>query len=509
MGKNQKETTSTDVAQPESKASAKIRLQTSGQITMNPFHSHQQQSSPQSSLPQKSSHFDVSDESQLLQNKLSHPLPPQQKAQPPASPPLVASPKRHDINMVNKTTNQHQQNPEHKRCEDQIQDSDHSSIIEMTTKSSSLHITSPSFFPTPLIPSHPKGASEVLSSGDKFPSTGTSGVNNLTRSCDNVFNASRTGHERGSWLNIIGRSTEDSRLEKKEENMEDVVPESSSAERWSPQKGPSYDIDELDDEQCRRHPRVHVKDDFSCMELVQGRDTPDKGRTRTMNSVSGLELHYSVLGPLEQARLVQLIHQMERDGQLGRLRGRTFTAPRKWMKGKGRVTIQFGCVYNYARDRQGRAPGIITDEQCEDMPDILQKVVQRLVRWGIIPKHLEPDSAIINLYSKDDCIPPHIDHHDFVRPFCSLSLLSEQPIQFGYRMAPAGPGEFSSAFKLSLPPGSVLVLKGNGADVAKHCVPAVSCPRISITFRRMADTFRERLGLPIESRPVPRHGSRW
>ena len=27
---------------------------------------------------------------------------------------------------------------------------------------------------------------------------------------------------------------------------------------------------------------------------------------------------------------------------------RTYTAPQKWMRGKGRVTIQFGCCYNYA-----------------------------------------------------------------------------------------------------------------------------------------------------------------
>lgn len=27
---------------------------------------------------------------------------------------------------------------------------------------------------------------------------------------------------------------------------------------------------------------------------------------------------------------------------------RTYTAPSKWMRGKGRVTIQFGCCYNYA-----------------------------------------------------------------------------------------------------------------------------------------------------------------
>ena len=39
------------------------------------------------------------------------------------------------------------------------------------------------------------------------------------------------------------------------------------------------------------------------------------------------------------------------------LRGRTFSAPRKWARGKGRVTVQFGCCYNYAKDNQGRLPG--------------------------------------------------------------------------------------------------------------------------------------------------------
>ncbi|PKI34644.1 hypothetical protein CRG98_044958, partial [Punica granatum] len=37
---------------------------------------------------------------------------------------------------------------------------------------------------------------------------------------------------------------------------------------------------------------------------------------------------------------------------------------------------------------------------------------------------------------------------------------------------------------------SVLVLNGNGADVAKHCVPAVPTKRISITFRRMDESKR-------------------
>jgi alkylated DNA repair protein alkB family protein 5 len=59
-----------------------------------------------------------------------------------------------------------------------------------------------------------------------------------------------------------------------------------------------------------------------------------------------------------------------------------------------------------------------------------------------------------------------------------------------------GPGEFAGPVSISLPVGSVLILSGNGADVAKHCVPSVPTKRISITFRRMDDkkiphNFRE------------------
>uniref|UniRef100_A0A8I6YRR7 Fe2OG dioxygenase domain-containing protein n=1 Tax=Hordeum vulgare subsp. vulgare TaxID=112509 RepID=A0A8I6YRR7_HORVV len=60
------------------------------------------------------------------------------------------------------------------------------------------------------------------------------------------------------------------------------------------------------------------------------------------------------------------------------------------------------------------------------------------------------------------------------------------------------PGEFSAAASIPLPVGSVLVLNGNGADVAKHCVPAVPTKRISITFRKM-DASK----VPFGFRPDP------
>ena len=70
-----------------------------------------------------------------------------------------------------------------------------------------------------------------------------------------------------------------------------------------------------------------------------------------------------------------------------------------------------------------------------------------------MPKNKEPDTAIVNVYDSEDCIPPHIDHHDFDRPFCTISLLSEQSIMFGQRIISRGPGDFDCDFSIPLPKG--------------------------------------------------------
>ncbi|KAL2651753.1 hypothetical protein R1flu_019881 [Riccia fluitans] len=228
-------------------------------------------------------------------------------------------------------------------------------------------------------------------------------------------------------------------------------------------------------EELRFH-AVRRKKDFQCIEWVRG--------TR-MNVAAGLELHTGVFSTVEQKRLVQLVEEFQEKGRNRLLRERTYSEPRKWMRGKGRVTIQFGCCYNYAVDKKRNPPGIIYDEMVDPLPDLLRKTIRRLVRWHVLPPTCVPDSCIINIYDEGDCIPPHIDHHDFVRPFCTLSLLSECNIVFGSELKIAGPGEFEGPLVVPLPVGSVLVLNGNGADVAKHAVPAVPTKRISITFRKM------------------------
>eukprot|EP00897_Mesotaenium_endlicherianum_P006431 jgi/Mesen1/5816/ME000296S05108 len=206
----------------------------------------------------------------------------------------------------------------------------------------------------------------------------------------------------------------------------------------NPRQGPSRLEMEL-----ARVARVRRQTGMVCMERVNG---------RLVNILEGLELHESVFSPVEQEKLVNFVLEEQDKGRRGLLRGRTYTEPRKWMRGKGRVTIQYGCCYNYAVDRAGNPPGIARAEDVEPLPPLLNTTIRRLVRWRVLPPSQVPDS-------------------------------------------------------------SVLVLQGNGADVAKHSIPAVPSRRISITFRRMARSkvpqhFEPNQDLEnLEPLPEPRHVS--
>ncbi|XP_070052278.1 RNA demethylase ALKBH9B-like [Nicotiana tomentosiformis] len=270
----------------------------------------------------------------------------------------------------------------------------------------------------------------------------------------------------------------------------------SESTSWSSQLGNGNGVNEEETSiqetkrktELSREQREHIqfcnvksKKDFICLERVNG---------KVVNVLDGVELHTGVFSMAEQNRIVKFVEKLEEMGKNGQLKERTYTVPQKWMRGKGRVTIQFGCCYNYAKDKKGNPPGILKTETVDPLPNLLKVMIRRLVRWHVMPPNCVPDSCIVNIYEEGDCIPPHIDNHEFVRPFCTVSLLSECNIVFGSNLKTVDPGEFAGAIAIPLPVGSVLVLKGNGADVAKHCVPAVRTKRISITFRRMDESKR-------------------
>ncbi|XP_020591803.1 uncharacterized protein LOC110032494 [Phalaenopsis equestris] len=119
------------------------------------------------------------------------------------------------------------------------------------------------------------------------------------------------------------------------------------------------------------------------------------------------------------------------------------------------------------------------------MPFEIKWMIKRMVGWSILSADCIPNSCIINIYNERDCIPPHIDHHDFVRHFCKVSFMSKSNILFGKEIDVIDPGEFRGSVEIPLPVCSVLILKGNGTDLAKHCIPEVRHRRVFVTFRRM------------------------
>ncbi|XP_072066600.1 RNA demethylase ALKBH9B-like [Arachis hypogaea] len=98
---------------------------------------------------------------------------------------------------------------------------------------------------------------------------------------------------------------------------------------------------------------VRRKKDFMCFKRVNG---------KFVNILEGLELHTGIFSAAEQKRIVNYVASLQEMGRKGELKDRTFSAPQKWMRGKGRQTIQFGCCYNYAVDRDGNPPGILQSE---------------------------------------------------------------------------------------------------------------------------------------------------
>ncbi|XP_052194430.1 RNA demethylase ALKBH9B-like [Diospyros lotus] len=294
--------------------------------------------------------------------------------------------------------------------------------------------------------------------------------------------------EKSSRLNLSDTSPEEST--KTTSWRSGQTPKSVHSGRWTKNNPESVcsgtgrgSVDELSEEQ-KEHVRlaqIGSRKDFVHVERVNGKAT---------NVLRGLELHTGVFNAEEQKMIVECVYSIQRKGQSGQLRARTYSEPHKWMRGKGRVTMQFGCCYNYALDKKGNPPGIVRDEEVDPLPPLFKEMIRRLVRWHVLPPSCVPDSCIVNIYDEGDCIPPHIDNHDFLRPFCTVSFLSECNILFGVNLNIVGPGEFAGPISIPLPLGSVLVLNGNAADIAKHCVPGVPARRISITFRKMDESRR-------------------
>ncbi|KAI4357447.1 hypothetical protein L6164_001395 [Bauhinia variegata] len=96
---------------------------------------------------------------------------------------------------------------------------------------------------------------------------------------------------------------------------------------------------------------------------------------------------------------------------------------------------------------------------------------------------VKPDACIVDFYNEGDHSQPNNWPHWFGRPVYIL-YLTECDMTFGRMIVSDHPGDYRGSLKLSLAPGSLLVMQGKSADLAKHAIPSIRKQRILVTFTK-------------------------
>ncbi|KAG6700255.1 RNA demethylase ALKBH10B [Carya illinoinensis] len=226
--------------------------------------------------------------------------------------------------------------------------------------------------------------------------------------------------------------------------------------------------------ECEARPdQIKLTKGFSAKELVKG---------HMVNVVKGLKLYEDVFTDAELFKLNDFVNELREAGHHGELSGETFILFNKQMKGNKRELIQFGIpIFGQIKEEAGsnNQTGTI-----EPIPALLQDVIDHLLQWQIIPVYKKPNACIINFFDEGEYTqpfmkPPHLD-----QPISTL-LLSESTMAFGRTLVSDNEGNYKGPLILSLKQGSLLVMRGNSADMARHVMCPCPNKRVSITLLRV------------------------
>uniref|UniRef100_A0ACD5TH39 Uncharacterized protein n=1 Tax=Avena sativa TaxID=4498 RepID=A0ACD5TH39_AVESA len=236
-----------------------------------------------------------------------------------------------------------------------------------------------------------------------------------------------------------------------------------------------------DHEDCISRPeRIKIQKGFMAKESVKG---------HMVNVVKGLKIYEDVFTTSELMKVADFINGIRQAGRNGELSGETFIFFNKQIKGNKREIIQLGVpLFQHTTEE--------SNCHIEPIPVVLQAVIDHLVLWRLIPESRKPNSVIINFFDEDEHSqpyfkPPHLDN-----PISTL-LLSETSMAFGRSLVTDNNGNYKGPLTLSLKQGSLLVMRGNSADMARHVVCPSSNRRVSITFVRV------RPSTPVDLSPLP------
>ncbi|KAL4304735.1 hypothetical protein HN51_038868 [Arachis hypogaea] len=225
---------------------------------------------------------------------------------------------------------------------------------------------------------------------------------------------------------------------------------------------------------CSNHEECEGRS--SLIKLTKGFQAKESVKGHMVNVVKGLKLYEAIFNDSEICKLTDFVNEIHVAGQKGELSGETFILFNKQMKGNKRELIQLGVpIFGQINDAKSNI---------EPIPALLHGVIDHLIQWKLIPEYKRPNGCIINFFEEGEFSqpflkPPHLD-----QPISTL-LLSDSTMAFGRILMSENDGNYKGPLMLSLKKGSLLVMRGNSADMARH----VMCPspnrRISITFFRV------------------------
>ncbi|KAJ9696302.1 hypothetical protein PVL29_008502 [Vitis rotundifolia] len=220
------------------------------------------------------------------------------------------------------------------------------------------------------------------------------------------------------------------------------------------------------------------------IKLTKGFVAKEPVKGHMVNVVKGLKLYENVFTVPELAKLSYFVDELRIAGQNGELSGETFILYNKQIKGNKRELIQFG-VPIFGQISEG----------CngEPIPALLQSVIDHLIQWELIPEYKKPNNCIINFFDEGEYSQPFLKPPHLEQPISTL-LLSESTMAFGRVLGSDNDGNFKGPFMLTLKEGSLIVMRGNSADMARHVMCPSSNKRVSITFFRVrTETNRDQL----------------
>ncbi|XP_027360912.1 RNA demethylase ALKBH10B-like isoform X3 [Abrus precatorius] len=225
---------------------------------------------------------------------------------------------------------------------------------------------------------------------------------------------------------------------------------------------------------------------------------------KMVNVVDGLKLYEDLFDSTEVSKLVSLVNDLRVAGKRGQFQGsQTFVVSKRPMRGRGREMIQFGVPIADAPPDVNNATGSSKDKNVESMPSLFQDIIDRLAALQVMT--VKPDACIVDFYNEGDHSQPNNWPPWFGRPVYML-FLTECDMTFGRIFVSDHPGDYRGAVKLSLVPGSLLVMQGKSTDFAKHAIPSIRKLRILVTFTKS----QQSKSLPNDfQRLAPSSASHW